>query len=120
MKPAKKPTSKSASEKGLDKTGQGGEEERFNFAKPLAPVSKPKKKAGNVATVEQNYLDLWMPLLKNNKLYLEGNKLDPTTGAYFEERWHQSTSELLLNDKNIRQLVLDSNQNQCWIDDNIA
>ena len=90
MKPAKKPTSKSASEKGLDKTGQGGEEERFNFAKPLAPVSKPKKKAGNVATVEQNYLDLWMPLLKNNKLYLEGNKLDPTTGAYFEERWHTS------------------------------
>ena len=90
LKPAKKPTSKSASEKGLDKTGQGGEEERFNFAKPLAPVSKPKKKAGNVATVEQNYLDLWMPLLKNNKLYLEGNKLDPTTGAYFEERWHTS------------------------------
>lgn len=88
MKPAQKPTSKSAIGKGSHKTGQGGEEGTFNFAKPTAPVSK--KKAHNVATVEQNYLDLWMPMLKNNKLYLEGNKLDPTTGAYFEERWHTS------------------------------
>jgi len=93
LKPAKKPTSKSAIEKGSesDNTGQVGEEGRFNFAKPTAPVSKPKKKkTDNVAAFEQNYLDLWMPLLKNNKLYLEGNKLDPTTGAYFEERWHTS------------------------------
>ena len=88
MKPAQKPISKSTIEKAVNKTGQEREEETFKL--PSVPVSKPKKKPENMATVEQNYLDLWMPMLKNNKLYLEGNKLDPTTGAYFEERWHTS------------------------------
>ena len=87
LKPSNKPTgTRSVAKDGSAKTGQGEEEGRF--AVPTAPAPKPKKKKAD--NTEQNYLDLWMPLLKDNKLYLEGNKLDPTTGAYFEERWHTS------------------------------
>ena len=82
-----KTTSKPAIEKETDETeGQGGEG-TFNFAMPTAPVSKPKKADKKI---DQNYLDLWMPKLINNKLYLEGNKLDPATGAYFEAPWQSS------------------------------
>ena len=82
-----KTTSKPAIEKETDETeGQGGEG-TFNFAIPTAPVSKPKKADKKI---DQNYLDLWMPKLINNKLYLEGNKLDPATGAYFEAPWQSS------------------------------
>ena len=64
---------------------------------PSAPVAKAKKK--KEGAVEQTYLDLWMPMLRNNKLYLEGNKLDSTTGAYFEERWHTSRIVTRISDR---------------------
>ena len=64
---------------------------------PSAPVAKVKKK--NEGAIEQTYLDLWMPMLRNDKLYLEGNKLDSTTGAYFEERWHTSRIVTRISDR---------------------
>ena len=64
---------------------------------PSAPVAKAKKK--KEGAIEQTYLDLWMPMLRNNKLYLEGNKLDSTTGAYFEERWHTSRIVTRISDR---------------------
>ena len=53
LKPSHKPTAtRSVVKEGSNKTGQGGEEERF--AVPTAPAPKPKKKKTD--NVEQNYL----------------------------------------------------------------
>jgi hypothetical protein len=60
-----------------------------NFAKPSAPKARKKAPAAGQAP-ETTFLDLWMPRLKGNKLFIEGNKLDSATGAYFDERWTTS------------------------------
>ena len=84
-------------------TEGGAEEVTFNFPKPAAPV--PRRKGSKEGEKEaeggekRNYMDLWMPIIKKNKLYIEGNKLDPDTGAYFEERWFTSNIVRRVSDK---------------------
>jgi len=86
-------------------TTEGGAEEEvtFNFAMPAAPVPRRKVSKEREKETEggekRNYMDLWMPIIKKNKLYIEGNKLDPDTGAYFEERWFTSNIVRRVSDK---------------------
>jgi hypothetical protein len=41
----------------------------------------------SVLTKDKNYIDLWMPRIKGDQLYIEGNKLDSTSCVYSEETW---------------------------------